>query len=405
MYSLTSNENFMTTQFTTIATPNHPFEFQDGSTLGTAKMAWKSWGKLSPEQDNVILLFPVLTTSHHASGFDAEGPGVKYWTPDCYYGWWDAFIGPNKALDTNRWWILCPSLLGGCYGSTGPACTNPKTGEIWGEGFPFPQISDLVNATVELLNRLGISQLHGVIGASFGGYLALDMALRYPQQVKNVMSIASGIRVTPAMQLANFQQATAIESHLAAQAHGASADTEDGDGLVLARMIAMQQYIVTEEVDTYCSQKVDKSLKKNGSFPLNQPLESWLLYQGKRFAQRFNAHSYLRLLHAWQNWKPGIDLQNPTALRSLKNCQHQNWLIFSIDSDACFPPVEQTLLANTLTASHIPNQLIKLSSRLGHDSFLREPDLYEPAMQHFLTTPLVNQPTTSISIPKYAFAK
>ena len=210
----------MNTQFTSIATPESPLFLKDGSSLDSAVVAWKSWGQLSPQRNNAILLFPVLTTSHHAAGFDSEGPGTQWWTPDCFYGWWDAFIGPGKALDTNRWWIICPSLLGSCYGSTGPGCIDPHTAEPWGERFPFPHISDLVDASVRLLDQLGVDHLHGVVGASFGGYLALDFALRYPQRVKNIISVAGGVRVTPSMQLANFQQATAIESHLDAGQSG-----------------------------------------------------------------------------------------------------------------------------------------------------------------------------------------
>lgn len=395
----------MNTQFTNIATPANPFHFKDGSTLDSAVVAWKSWGQLSPKRDNVILLFPVLTTSHHAAGFDSEGPGTEWWTPDCYYGWWDAFIGPDKAIDTNRWWVLCPSLLGSCYGSTGPISLDPNTGKPWGRRFPFPHISDLVDATMRLLDGLGIEHLHTVVGASFGGYLALDLALRYPQKVNNIVSIAGGLRVTPGMQLANFQQATAIESHLETEEYQTGSTGGSQDGLVLARMIAIQQYIVADEVDTYCSQRVDKSLKQHGSFPLNQPLESWLLYQGKRFAQRFDAHSYLRLLHAWQNWDTDIAHSPTAALRSLKPCQRQNWLIFSIDSDACFPPLEQALLAKTLTSGNVSNQLIQVSSRLGHDSFLREPSLYESEMNNFLTKSFILPGAIPVATSRYAFAK
>lgn len=373
----------MTTQRTQIASSQSPFYFQSGSRLDFAEIAWKFWGELSPQKDNAILLFPVLTTGCHAAGHDECGPGVSWWTRDCYQGWWDEFIGPGRALDTNRWCVICPSFLGGCYGSTGPASINPATGKVWGESFPFPRVADLVDANVRLLDRLGIEKLHGVVGASFGGYLALDFALRHPQRTSKVASVASGLRVTPAMKLANFQQVMAIESHLNLEPADFDRARLGCEGLTLARMIAMQQYIVAHEVDTYCGDRVNGSLKPKGCFPLSQPLESWLLYQGKKFSRRFDAHSYLRLLHAWQSWNLDFQRFETVAKAAFDQCRHQRWLLFSIDSDVCFPTEEQTLLKNTLTSARISNRLVPVSSRLGHDSFIQEPASYTPELKAF----------------------
>lgn len=372
------------TQLTPIASSNNPFYFKDGSCLASASVAWESWGKLSSRRDNAILLFPVLTTSHHAAGFDDQGPGVDWWTSECHTGWWDGFIGPGQALDTNDWYVLCPSFLGSCYGSTGPASLNPTTGKLWGASFPFPHVSDLVDASVRLLDYLGIGSLHSLVGASFGGYLALDFALRYPDRTEQVVSIASGLRVTPAMKLANFQQVMAIESHLAHDLNDIEQVQCACKGLMLARMIAMQQYIVPDEIDTYCDSRINYNLKTTGHFPLNHPLESWLLYQGKKFSERFDAHSYLRLLHAWQSWKLGFQGPSQQAQRCFAPCRHQSWLVLSIDSDMCFLPQEQTNLVATLAHADVPFRFVQVSSRLGHDSFIQEPALYEKELQMFL---------------------
>lgn len=379
----------MKTRITQVASPEQPFLFQDGSTVDSLSVAWNAWGSLSPRRDNVILLFPVLTTSHHAAGFDREGAGGAWWNPDCYQGWWDSFIGPGKALDTNRWMVICASFIGGCYGSTGPSSIDPKTGDCWGDRFPYPQISDLVDAQVRLLDQLNIQTVHAVVGASFGGYLALDFALRYAHRTERVVSMASGLRVTEAMKLSNFQQIMAIESHINAQLKAETLDTyplqdRHCQGLAVARMIAMQQYIVVDEVETYCRSQVDKRLQDHCQYPLRHPVESWLLYQGKKFTQRFDRRSYLRLLHAWQNWHPGLSGLEWRALKMLNPCQHQQWLLFSIDSDACFPPQEQLLLADALGAAEIAHDFVTVSSRLGHDSFLREPELYQAKLSDFL---------------------
>ena len=383
----------MTTQYTQIASPERPFQFQDGSCLDQVDMAWKSWGTLSSRGDNAILLFPVLTSSHHAAGFDAEGPGVDWWTSDCHAGWWDDFIGPDKALDTNHFCVICPSFLGGCYGSTGPTSVNQATGTAWSSSFPFPHISDLVDAYIRLLDRLGIDCLHSIVGASFGGYLALDFALRYPDRTQRVVSIASGLRVTPAMKLANFQQVMAIESQLGHASESKHPVERACHGLALARMIAIQQYIVADSVDTYCGTKIDHALKPQGHFPLSQPLESWLLHQGKKFAQRFDSHSYLRLLHAWQSWN--LHFCELDAEPTFSPCRSQKWLVFSIDSDVCFPPLEQSLLRLRLSAANVAVRFVPVVSRLGHDSFIQEANLYTRELQSFFTgtSDLADDPT------------
>ncbi len=392
----------MQTQLTAIATPQNPFCFQDGAQLDDLVVAWKSWGKLNSRQDNVILLFPVLTTSHHAAGFDPQGPNSPWWTSDCYQGWWDEFIGPGKALDTRRWHVICASFLGGCYGTTGPSSLDPKTGKVWGDRFPYPHVSDLVDAQVRLLDALGIHQLKAIVGGSFGGYLALDFALRYPLRTQQVVSIASGLRVTEAMKLSNFQQIMAIEFHGERLSESKIVDQKAGvqktkKGLELARMIAMQQYIVADEIDTYCRQSVDPKLKDQGQYSLRHPVESWLLYQGQKFSQRFDPQSYLRLLYAWQNWHPALKDSAWEISTLLNSCRQQQWLLFSIDSDACFPVQEQMLLAQALTAAGVPHKFVSVASRLGHDSFLREPKLYQWELQAFLEhqqPPLPSIPVT-----------
>ncbi len=366
---------------TQLASSKNPFRLSDGTLLEDLTVAWSSWGQPSANLDNVILVFPVLTTSYNAAGLDSQGPGASWWTSHCHQGWWNDFIGPDRAIDTNKWCVICASLLGGCYGTTGPDSINPSTGQAWGSSFPFPQISDLVDVQVRLLEHLGIQKLHTVVGASFGGYLALDLAVRYPQFVENVVSVASGMRVTSAMQFANFQQAMAIESDPNFQQGLCDSGNHPCWGLALARTIALQQYVVPDELEIRCNKREKKDILAPfpWNYPINRPLESWLLHNGLEFAKRFNPHSYLRILHAWQTWNPSLPIEE-----YLSPCRQQRWLVFSIDSDICFPTQEQILLTDALKSAGVSYQSLEVSSRLGHDSFLKEPALYTDALQQFL---------------------
>ncbi len=201
------------TQFFPLSSRERPFFLQSGEPLSEAALAFESYGELSPARDNAILVFHALSGSHHAAGFNPAIKGVgKLWTEECHAGWWDGFIGPGKALDTDRFFVICINYLGGCYGSTGPASVNPATGNPYGPRFPQLTIADIVNSQMALLDGLGIETLHAAVGASLGGLLSLSLATRYPERVRTVIPIATGVTVTPIQRLHNFEQGCAIEA-------------------------------------------------------------------------------------------------------------------------------------------------------------------------------------------------
>ncbi|HQW30139.1 MAG TPA: alpha/beta fold hydrolase, partial [Verrucomicrobiales bacterium] len=181
----------VTTQFQAIATPDAPFVFRSGASLDHVDIAYETYGELNGERSNAILLFHAFSGSQHAAGFNPGVKGNDFWTSECEEGWWNLFIGPGKALDTNKYFIICANYLGGCYGSTGPASINPATGVRYGATFPNITVRDLVRSQALLLDQLGIGQLLAVVGPSTGGLGGVTFATLFPERVGLDIPIAT----------------------------------------------------------------------------------------------------------------------------------------------------------------------------------------------------------------------
>ncbi len=175
-----------TTRFFTYGGPDDPVRLQSGASLAQVTLAYELYGEVSPERDNVVLVIHALTGSQHAAGWNEMVAGIgDRWTEECCLGWWDAFVGPGRAIDTDRFAVLCVNYLGGCYGSTGPASLDPMTGRHYGSSFPAVTFDDIVDSQVRLLDHLGIDRLHAVVGGSVGGQMCLSLATRYPQRARS----------------------------------------------------------------------------------------------------------------------------------------------------------------------------------------------------------------------------
>jgi len=210
-----------------------------GETLRPVTLAYETYGTLNKAGDNAILLFHALTGSQHAAGFNPEVPGVgERWNSECQTGWWDDFIGSGKALDTDRVFVVCANYIGSCYGSTGPSSINPANGKPYGGNFPHIQFSDIVDSQLPLLDHFGIKKLHAVVGASLGGNLTLNFAVRYPERVTRVIPIACGLASSILTRAHNLEQILAIEN----DPNFCDGNYYDGvppvRGLALARMIS-----------------------------------------------------------------------------------------------------------------------------------------------------------------------
>ena len=378
-------DEFGKTEFFTFAqTESERFVLTSGQKFGPITIAYETYGTLSPQKDNAILLFHALSGSQHAAGYNPHLPNIdKYWKEECFLGWWDDFIGPHKALDTNRYFVICANYLGGCYGSTGPSSIDPATGRPYGGAFPVVTVEDVVNSQIRLLDHLGINKLLAVVGGSLGGVMATDLAIRYPERTICVIPIASGPYATTLHKLANFEQIYAIEMDPNFD-YGHYYDHEPpAVGLTLARMIAHKTFVHLHLLEARSRQEIIQGDDDLRGYKLQHQIESYMLAQGKRFIKRFDANSYLRIVNMWQQF----DLRNNGAgdlAQALAPCKNHTFLVFSIDSDVCFWPEEQAWLVEALEKNNIAATHITLHSEKGHDSFLLEPNLYAPNIKFLL---------------------
>lgn len=364
------------TQFFTLP---QTFELDCGDALEQLTLAYETYGSLNDRADNAILVFHALTGSHHAAGYNPSVPGVEdLWTEECYTGWWDNFIGPSLAIDTNQYFVICANYLGSCYGSTGPRSPHPKTGQPYGSSFPSITAWDVVQSQLKLLDHLHIDRLHGVIGGSLGGMLSLLLATRAPERVQYVIPLATGPETTVLQRILNFEQIIAIRN----DPNFCGGDFYDGpppnQGVTLARIVAHKTFVSLNVLEGRARRDIEQTGRIGNFYELSHPIESYMLHQGQKFAQRFDANSYLRILDLWQRYRLG------TEAGTFAPCQQQAYLVFSIDSDVCFYPEEQLAIVRALEAAGIRVTYITVHSTKGHDSFLLEPELYAPYIRFVL---------------------
>lgn len=351
------------------------------------KIAYETWGELNADKSNAILLNHALSGSHHAWGQNPEIPNVgDLWQPEMHQGWWEDIIGPGKAIDTDKFFVICPNYLGGCYGSTGPASTNPETNKPFGSTFPHLTVADQANVQAELIKSLGITQLHAAIGPSVGGLITLTFANRFPEMVRIVIPIASGFKTTVLNRLILFEQILAIEN----DQHFNGGDYYDGPfpdyGLALARMISHKTFVHLDTFEERAKTDVKQDKETLKWFEVKDPFQSYMLYQGKKFVKRFDANTYLRIIDMWSRYNAVNEADGKTSVGILESAKEHNhkYLIFSIDSDFCFYPEEQALLVKNLEKAKVEHIHITVHSNKGHDSFLLEPDLYSPHISYVL---------------------
>lgn len=371
----------VTTQFFHTGSAAEPFLLRDGGELPGATLAYETWGELNADRSNAILLFHALSGSHHAAGLNTGIEGIaELWQPELHEGWWGDMIGPGLAIDTDRYFVICANYLGGCYGSTGPHSIHPETGKPWGSSFPHVTAADQVEIQARLLDHFGIQTLKAVIGPSVGGLVALTFATRFPDRVTNVISIASGYKTTVLNRLVLFEQILAIEND---RNFNGGDYYENGPplyGLALARMISHKTFVHLDAIERRARQDVVQPDDVLSWYRVRDQFQSYMLHQGKKFVKRFDANTYLRIIDLWSRYDGANEGDAETAadLFERSRLAGQKWLVFSIDSDFCFYPEEQTELVGHLEKAKVDVMHITVHSDKGHDSFLLEPNLYTP---------------------------
>jgi len=373
------------TRFFEFHDPKRPLRLRVGPKLERFTLAYEVYGRMNADKSNVILLYHAMTGSQHAAGVNLHVPGLDgRWTSEVQAGWWDGFIGPDKALDTRRFCVLCVNYLGGCYGSTGPASVNPETGRPWGPTFPVLRMSDIVDSQMRLLDHLGVRRLHATIGASIGGFLCLVTATRYPDRVRIVVPIGTGVETTVYQRILNFEQITAIEG----DPNFKGGDYYDGPkpdiGLALARRIAHKTFVSLEALRERARGEIVSHKPPYGWYEMNHPVESYMLHQGEKFVRRFDANTYLRIADAWQWFDLLAESDGKDCVSLLERCRRQEFLVFSMDSDLSFHTAEQAKLVHLLKKSEVPVMWITVHSDKGHDAFLLEPRLFTPHLVQVL---------------------
>ncbi|MFP3914680.1 MAG: homoserine O-acetyltransferase [Actinomycetota bacterium] len=360
-----------------------PFRLQKGGVLGEVTLAYEQYGEINPEGDNVVLVFHALTGSQHAAGWNQAVPGLAVeWTDECQIGWWDGFIGPGRALDTDRFAVICVNYLGGCYGSTGPSSVDPTTGERYASRFPELTLTDLVDSQMQFLSEIGVEKLHAVTGGSVGGMMCVVAATRYPDRVSRVIPLAAGLTVSSLQVIHNFEQMFAIVSDPEFKGGDYYGGPGPEVGLAHARMIGHKTFVSLDAMRRRARNEVVQH-EDLGGYEVGHPLESYMLHQGQKFVRRFDANTYLRVMEVWQRFDLEKEVGDTTH-ELLKRCRAQQWLVFTIDSDVCFYPEEQRAMVAGLRSAGVPVRQFTVHSDKGHDSFLTEPWLYEALLRDML---------------------
>ena len=374
------------TQFLTFGSADKPFVTGDGSALPGVSLAYETYGELNADRSNAILLFHALSGSQHAAGTNKAVPGTDHrWTEEMHAGWWDGFIGPGRALDTKKYFVICANYLGGCYGTTGPASINPATKKPWGGEFPRVTVRDIVRSQLPLLDHFGIKKLHAVVGTSLGGMMALDLAVHEPDRVANVITIGTGLRSHGLQQMHNLEQIIAITRDPDFRGGGYYGTPGPMHGLALARMISHKTFLYADVIEERARVDIVQPEADLPWYKISRSLESYMLYQGQKFVRRFDANTYLRIIDAWQQFDLYADAKAHGKSSVFEGCKDQRYLVFTIDSDCCFYPDYQTEICGELKRAGVPHMRLTVHSEKGHDSFLLEPKLYTPHLAYALS--------------------
>ena len=338
-----------------------PFHLACGRELKSHKIVFESYGKLNNNKSNAVLICHALSGNHHAAGF-YRGENKP--------GWWDAYIGPNKAIDTNTFFVVCINNLGGCHGSTGPTSIDPDTGQPWGSNFPPLRVRDWVNSQALIADQLGITQWAAVVGGSLGGMQAMRWSLEYPERVKHCVVIASAMKLTAQNIAFNQTARHAIMSDPDFNdGHYIAKGTIPESGLSVARMIGHITYLSDDGMGEKFGRELRKGDFKQGTDELVEfQIESYLKYQGSKFSKSFDANTYILMTRALDYFDLAREY-NDDPIAAFKNAQC-DFAVISFDSDWRFAPERSKELADALLHANKNVFYAEIESPYGHDAFL-----------------------------------
>ncbi len=355
---------------------DRPLVLDSGATLERVEVAYETYGRLNEDRSNAIFICHALSGDAHAAGIHAgDDPNRP--------GWWDNIIGPGRPLDTDRFFVICANVLGGCKGTTGPSSINPATGEPWGLRFPLVQVRDLVNVHRGLLRELGIERLLAAVGGSLGGMQALQWSIDHPDDLDGAVIVAASARLTA--------QNIAF-SAVAREAIMRDPDFAGGDyygnerrpdaGLALARMIGHITYLSEESMREKFGRRIQDADLPRFGFDVDFQVESYLHYQGQSFVERFDANTYLYLGRVMDYFDPFAD---PVRTQTQLAQGNTSFLVLAFDSDWRFSAEHARIMASELRGAGAPVTFQEIVSPHGHDSFLfAEPPEYHQTVSAFV---------------------
>jgi len=353
-----------------------PLALKSGEILPAYDLVYETYGTLNADKSNAVMICHALSGNHHLAG--------KYSEDEKHPGWWDNLIGPGKPLDTNKFFVIGLNNLGGCHGSSGSKSINPATGKPWGSSFPVLTVEDWVKSQARLADYLGIEQLAAVIGGSLGGMQALQWTLAYPDRVRHALVIASAPNLTAQNMAFN---------EVARQAIITDPEFHGGDyyahgvvprrGLRIARMLGHITYLS----DDVMGEKFGRKLRADQikyTFDVEFEMESYLRYQGDKFAETFDANTYLRMTRALDYFDPALDFKGDlsAALARAK----AKFLVVSFTSDWRFSPARSREIVKALLDNELSVSYAEVTAAHGHDAFL----MPDPHYHHILRTYLQN---------------
>jgi homoserine O-acetyltransferase len=354
---------------------NEPFQLESGATLSPVTLAYETYGQLNDQGSNAVLIVHALSGSAHAAGY--------HHPDDPKPGWWDDCVGPGKAFDTNKVFVICSNVLGSCYGSSGPSTIDPRTGRPYGLNFPVVTIGDMVRAQRRLIEHLGVNKLLAVAGGSMGGMQVLEWAVRYPEMVHGIIPIASTTHHSPMLIALSEVGRQAIYADPAWNKGDYYGSEKKPDaGLAVARMVGHITYLSDESMHQKFGRRLQDREKFGYEFQTEFAVESYLKHQGHNFTRRFDANSYLYVTKAMDYF----DLSAPTGslAASFLNAANLKYLVISFTSDWLYPTYHSKELVRALHAVGADVTYLDIQSTWGHDAFLLEVDTMTKLLGSFL---------------------
>jgi homoserine O-acetyltransferase/O-succinyltransferase len=358
------------TQRVVLFTRDDPLVLASGERLGPVEVAFETYGELAPGRDNVVVVCHALTGDAHAAGHHGDPSRV---------GWWDNLVGPGRALDTTRFFVVCANLLGGCQGTTGPLSSDPRTGAPYGLDFPMLAMTDLVTVQRRLLDHLGVARVHAAVGGSLGGMQILQWALDAPGQLDRAVLVGASSRLTAEnIAFSTVARTAILRDPDFADGRYPTTGRRPEVGLSVARMLAHITYLSEQSLEV----KFGRRRRDSGPPRLGThfEVESYLDHQAAVFLARFDALSYLYLTRVMDYFDP---FGEPGAGERIA-AGTTRFLVLSFDSDWRFPTPHSRRIHEELVAAGVPSEHEELHSPWGHDSFLLEPPGYHDRIAAFL---------------------